>query len=248
MTGKQVSLETLDNDAFYAGYRGETLVGAPAPWDIGGPQPLLIALEDAGQITGDVLDIGCGLGGNSIFLASRGHRVTGIDAAPTAVKEATRRAEAAGVEVEYTVADATSLEGFEGRFDTVVDSALYHCLTADAQRAYVSALHRATKPGAKLHLWVFAAEAHAPFPTVQRVTEKNLRETFGEKWDITSLELAMYDTTLTHEGIREMLGAKPAEGAPDAPVAFDPAFSWPDEELEGEIKAPVWQLTAVRAG
>ncbi|MGR4882347.1 class I SAM-dependent methyltransferase [Streptomyces sp. LARHCF249] len=248
MTGNQVSVENLDLDAFYESYKGETRVGPPAPWDIGGPQPVLIALEDAGEISGDVLDIGCGLGGNSIFLASRGHKVTGIDAAKTAVQEASKRAKAQGVEVDFTVADATKLDGFEGRFDTVVDSALYHCLNEQGQRDYIAALHRATKPGAKLHLWVFAAEAHAPFPTVQRVTEQNLRDNVGEKFEITSLHLAEYDTTLTHEGIREMLGVKPAEGAPDAPVAFDPAFKWPEEQLEGEIKAPVWQLTAVRAG
>ncbi|SPM38798.1 methyltransferase, partial [Mycobacterium numidiamassiliense] len=30
------------------------------------------------------------------------------------------------VPVDFQVGDATRLEGFEGRFDTVVDSAFYH--------------------------------------------------------------------------------------------------------------------------
>ncbi|WP_328390753.1 class I SAM-dependent methyltransferase [Nocardia sp. NBC_00416] len=40
-----------------------------------------------------------------------------------------QRAAARGVDVEYVVADATSPTGFEGRFDTVLDSTLYHCPT-----------------------------------------------------------------------------------------------------------------------
>lgn len=45
--------------------------------------------------------------------------------------------------------DATKLEGFEGRFDTVVDSAFYHVFLDDeaAQVRYAKALHGATKPG-----------------------------------------------------------------------------------------------------
>ncbi len=35
-------------------------------------------LEALGGIKGEVLDIGCGLGDNAIFLASRGHSVTGL--------------------------------------------------------------------------------------------------------------------------------------------------------------------------
>ncbi|HXO51162.1 MAG TPA: hypothetical protein VN888_09055 [Mycobacterium sp.] len=37
------------------------------------------------------------------------------------------------------VADATDLSGYEDRFDTVVDSALYHCLDDEGQQAYIAA-------------------------------------------------------------------------------------------------------------
>ena len=142
-------------------YRGEPeFEGAPPPngipWDIHQAQPRLMELEALGGISGEVLDIGCGLGDNSIYLASRGHSVTGLDGSPAAIEEARRRASEAGVSVTFAVADATKLTGYDGRFDTVIDSAPYHCLDEEGQQAYIAALHHATRPGARLHLSCFS--------------------------------------------------------------------------------------------
>ena len=146
-----------DPETFDELYRGEPVFeGGPAPtgvpWDVHQAQPRLMELEALGGFSGEVLDIGCGLGDNAIYLASRGHSATGLDGSPAAIEEARRRAADAGVTVTFDVADATDLSGYEGRFDTVVDSALYHCLDDDRRQAYIAALYRATRPGARLHL------------------------------------------------------------------------------------------------
>ena len=146
-----------DPETFDKLYRGEPVFeGGPAPtgvpWDVHQAQPRLMELEALGGFSGEVLDIGCGLGDNAIYLASRGHSATGLDGSPAAIEEARRRAADAGVTVTFDVADATDLSGYEGRFDTVVDSALYHCLDDDRRQAYIAALYRATRPGARLHL------------------------------------------------------------------------------------------------
>lgn len=58
------------------------------PWVIGKPQPLIIALTEAGEVTGSVLDASCGTGDNAIYLASQGFAVTGIDGSASAIATA----------------------------------------------------------------------------------------------------------------------------------------------------------------
>jgi SAM-dependent methyltransferase len=188
-----------DPEAFDKLYRGEPVVeGGPVPsgvpWDVHQAQPRLMELEALGGFSGEVLDIGCGLGDNSIYLASRGHSVTGLDGSPAAIEEAKRRADAAGVSVTFDVADATDLKGYDGRFDTVVDSALYHCLDEEGQQAYIAALYRATRPGARLHLFCFSdGNVNGVIAPLGHVPETNIRETLtANGWRIDFLGPTTY--------------------------------------------------------
>jgi SAM-dependent methyltransferase len=230
----------LDNVDFQHLYQGDPSAGPKLPWDLGAPQPLVVALADAGEFSGEVLDIGCGLGGNAAFLASRGLRVTGLDCAPAAVEQARARAAVWAAQVTFAVADATELAGYEDRFDTVLDSALYHCLTTDQRHEYLAALGRATRPGARLHVLCFSTALRGGFPDRHLVSEDSLRETVGQAWTIERLEAAAYTTACTPPelaaGVRAMQGADAAD--------FDGSGLQTDEQ--GRALLPIWQLTAVR--
>src|SRR5438128_2550453 len=94
--------------------------GTP-PW-VMGPRPELVrGVADGTLKPGRALDLGCGTGDNTIFLAQHGCTVTGLDYAPSAIAKARRKAADAGVTVDFVVDDLTKLRSVRGQFDLLVD-------------------------------------------------------------------------------------------------------------------------------
>jgi SAM-dependent methyltransferase len=183
----------IDYEALYRGESpGEGIAPMTTPpWDNNAPSESVIAWQTGGWVRGDVLDIGCGLGDNAVYLAKNGHTVTGLDISPTALKTAKQRAQDAGVDVKFAVADSTKLDGYTDAFDTVIDSGLFHSLDDDGRRSYTAAVHRATRPGATLLLSCFSDANPVGKEPRPAVSEETLRDVLGGAgWDITSLEPA----------------------------------------------------------
>lgn len=60
----------------------DDLYVTPPPWDIGRPQPVFLALAEAGALRGRVLDAGCGTGEHAIMAAGLGLDATGVGRPP----------------------------------------------------------------------------------------------------------------------------------------------------------------------
>lgn len=232
--------EDTDFDALY---RGEQLAEGveleQVPWDIEGPQPVLVELEAAGGLRGPILDVGCGPGDNARFLASRGYQVTGVDGSPTALDGARVEAAADGLEISYIETDATTLDGVEPGFQTILDSALYHCLGDEERHRYAAAIHRVAEPSAVLQLFCFGGAD--PATTLFPVTQEDLREHLAPYWDIASIEETQYTTSMTREKAQALLTSERVNetGATAVPERM------PVDE-QGRLRVSVWHLRATR--
>ena len=241
----------VDPTRFEEMYRDErTSHGLPAatPWDIGGPQPVVQQLVALGAVRGEVLDPGTGPGHHAIHYASKGLSSTGVDASPAAIERARRNAQRAGVSVNFQVADATQLAGLEGRFDTVVDCAFYHTMSTDQvlQQSYLQALHRATKPGARLFMFEFGDYNVNGFTSPRAIGEQNFRELLpAGGWQVTYLGPTTYQINVSLEAFEQMLARNPDMAEDMRPMLerfriIEPLLN------NGRAHAPFWEVHAAR--
>ena len=241
----------VDPSRYEKMYRDQQVAhGLPAatPWDIGGPQQVVKQLVALGAIKGEVLDPGTGPGHHAIYLASMGYSVTGIDSSPTAIERAKENARKAGVSVNFLVADAITLEGLENRFDTVVDCAFYHVFSEvpEATTAYARALHRATKPGARLYMFEFGPGNINGIGAPRSLSEDDFLKVFPDAgWEITYLAPATYQVNLSLEAFDAMAARNPDKVEQIKASAL--LFQLIQAMLpNGRAHAPVWEMHATR--
>jgi SAM-dependent methyltransferase len=162
----------------------ENLYAGKAPWDIGKPQASFVQVAD--QVASPVLDAGCGTGENSLFFASLGRRVTGIDFLEEPIRRARAKAAERGLAVDFIVKDALTLADWDQRFASIVDCGLFHVFSDDERRRYVQGLATVTKPGARLFLMCFSDEEPGT-EGPRRVTRQELYDAFAGNWDVESI-------------------------------------------------------------
>jgi len=166
-------------------------LGTP-PWDIGRPQPAIVRLAETGQITGAVLDIGCGTGENALYLAEQGFAATGIDGAPTAIEKARAKAKGRALEVRFELADALDLSVPEGQFDTVIDSGLFHVFSDEERPRFRDSLGRVLRSGGTYFLMCFSDQEPGDWGP-RRVTQAEIRSVFSGAWRVNYIQPSAFD-------------------------------------------------------
>jgi SAM-dependent methyltransferase len=224
-----VANEVMDWDSVY---RQEGGFEGPPPWNIGEPQPELAALLRAGKFRSDVLDAGCGYAELSLAVAAEGYTVVGVDLTPTAIAAANKAAQERGLrEASFEEADITSFSGHDGRFNTIVDSTLFHSLSVEDRDAYLRSVHRAAAPGANYYVLVFAKGAFPAElePKPNEVDEDELRTAVSKYWEVDEIRPAYIHAR-----------------SPEVPTARGPGVEFPQHptDEQGRVKMPAFLLSA----
>ncbi len=173
------------------------------PWDVGHPQPAFAALADGGALRGRVLDSGCGTGEHALMAAALGHRATGVDIVPAAVDAARRKAAERNLDATFVVGDVLRLDELGERFDTVLDSGVFHVFD-DADRArYVDTLRAVLAPGGRYLMACFSDRQPGDWGP-RRVARDEIRASFADGWRVESIDEVGFTTTID-PGIRAWL-------------------------------------------
>jgi cyclopropane fatty-acyl-phospholipid synthase-like methyltransferase len=182
-------------DFFDSAYRGRP------PWDIGRPQKEFVELVRRGEITGSVLDIGCGTGEHALFFAAEGFEVWGIDSVPLAIQKAKEKAEKRGLDVHFLVMDVLDLTRLNRKFDTVTDSGFFHTLSDEDRPVFVNNLSAVLPAGGRYFMLCFSELEPAGYGP-RRITEREIRDSFSDGWAINYIRAATFESHTREKGSR----------------------------------------------
>ena len=106
------------------------------PWDVGRPDFNLIEVVTQKPVSiCKALDIGCGTGDNSIWLAQNRFQVVGTDTSDIALDKARQKAAKAGVECDFALVDflKSTIDG--APFGFVFDRGCFHSFDSEKDRS-----------------------------------------------------------------------------------------------------------------
>ena len=137
------------------------------PWDSGIVPPeitaWIAAAESRGMPPSRALDLGCGTGTTTLYLARHGWQVAGVDFAPNAIRRARRMVRRAGVSdrAAFYTADVSRLDFLpaDPPFDLLIDVGCLHSLEPAVRQRYAAHLARLSRPGAAYLLYAFMPRA-----------------------------------------------------------------------------------------
>ncbi|CAF3898930.1 unnamed protein product [Rotaria sp. Silwood1] len=150
-------------------------------WEIERPQSAIIKLVEQGIFHGEILDIGCGIGDNAIYIAShtKNVNITDMDLVPKAIEVAREKAQKSNVNIQFEAIDIlsdiskTNLK--QNFYDIILDSAVFHIFSNNDRQ-----LKKEIREGGP-----------------RRIKQSDLEELFSLKngWIIESIEDSIYEST-----------------------------------------------------
>lgn len=154
-------------------------------WELGKPRPILVEYLEKGLIPkGKALDLCCGAGTNTVYLAQSGFDVTGIDISKTAIEIAKRKAHQAKVNVNFLAESFINLPFIDRGFGFVFDMGCFHHVEVEERLQFISGVHRVLKQGGIYMLTCFSYRNGRGW---NHFTRKQITDLFSERFVIEKL-------------------------------------------------------------
>jgi len=169
------------------------------PWDSGVPSKELIrVLDGEGVHPCRAVELGCGTGTNSIYLASRGFNVTGLDCSPLALGQARSKAAEVGANIQFLEADLCRFNLELQPFDFIFDRGCYHSVRRLDITGFLKTLRKLSRPGTRYLVLTGNANEEGPGPP--RVHEHEIRIDLEGLFEIQFIREFRFEVTDPPEG------------------------------------------------
>jgi 2-polyprenyl-3-methyl-5-hydroxy-6-metoxy-1,4-benzoquinol methylase len=152
-------------------------------WELGKPRPVLVEFVETGIIKkGETLDLCCGAGTNTVYLAEQGFKVTGIDISKRAIQYA--RAQAEHDHINFMIQSFVDLSFREETFDFVFDMGCFHHVEPKDRHRFIEGVHRVLKNGGDYLLTCFSYKNGSAW---NHFTEEQLTQLFSGSFKINEV-------------------------------------------------------------
>jgi 2-polyprenyl-3-methyl-5-hydroxy-6-metoxy-1,4-benzoquinol methylase len=179
-------------DQIYRKYQLESL-----GWELGKPRPILVEFVERGLIkNGKALDLCCGAGTNTIYLAEKGFDVTGIDVSQRAIQYARAKAQHTKAQINFVRQSFVELAFGDEEFDFVFDMGCFHHVEIADRHKFIEGVHRVLKEGGDYMLTCFGYKNGSAW---NHFTEKQLVSLFSGYFEIKEIR---HVSSIEGEGVK----------------------------------------------
>jgi len=149
----------------------------------------------------NILDLGCGTGRNSNYLAERGNKVIGIEISRTALEIAKNRAHELGLAVDYRLGDiGESYKIPDNLIDVILDVTSSNSLNEEGREIYLKESHRVLKNGGYIFVRALAKDGN-------KNVKNLLKQNPGREYDTYIIkEIGLTERVFLREDFIKMYG------------------------------------------
>ena len=152
------------------------------------------ALGARGLSHGRALDLGTGPGTQAYALAALGFDVTASDLSPHAVELGRKGSATRGLPIAFVQDDILNTQ-LPGGFDVVFDRGCFHVFAPSLRARYVQAVRGLVAASGTFFLKCFSEEQPGDVGPY-RTSPDEIRQVFGEHFEVLSIERSVYQGTL----------------------------------------------------